>query len=311
MFSSKKISRLLLALSLLLSVYSLRGQKNTVVYATRDSIALKMDIYTPAEMHANNYCVIFVFGGGFFTGSRDANLYKDYFKSLTDSGYLVASIDYRLGLKNAKKPPSLFNRKPLILSINLAVEDLYTATDYLVDHADALKIDTGKFIVSGSSAGAITVLTADYRKRNGYDQKILPEAFQYAGVISFAGAIYSEHGHPEYAIHPAPMLLIHGNEDEVVPFKRVSLFGTGLYGSKSIIRDFKKIRAPYCLMVFDETGHAASTFPLQDNLPQIHAFLREYILRSRPLYIEASILNGERIDKKMDFNRAFKNKNER
>lgn len=304
------MKNIFLSISLLLTFFSLPcvAQKATVIYTTRDTQPLKMDIYQPDESHRNNYCVIFAFGGGFFTGSRDAKVYHEYFKSLADSGYLVASIDYRLGLKNGKKPPSLFNRKPLVNSIEMAVQDLFAATSYLVSHATELKIDTGKFIVSGSSAGAITALTADYRKRNGKDENMLPAPFQYAGVISFAGAIYSNHGRPKYAIHPAPMLLIHGNKDKVVPFKKISLFGTGMYGSSKIIKNFKKIHAPYCLMVFENTGHAAASFPLHDNLEQIHDFMRAYILQPRLLYIEARILNEEKKFKEIDFKKAFKNK---
>ncbi len=282
------------------------SQKQTVVFAQRDTQVLKMDIYPPAGVKKSNPCVIFVFGGGFLTGSRDEKTYSDYFKSLSDSGYLVASIDYRLGLKGATKPPTLFNRRPLIHSINIAVEDLFSATQYLLRHAVELQIDTSKIIVSGSSAGAITVLTADYRKRNDYDQKLLPSSFQYAGIISFAGAIYSNHGHPKYVVHPAPMLLFHGNNDKIVPFKKIALFGTGMYGSSAIIKRFKKIDAPYRLMVFDKTGHAAAVFPMHSYLTQIHAFLREYVFQKRPLFIEANILDEGRNDRKeINFKKAF------
>lgn len=296
---------------LLLGSPPLKAQQSTVVYITRDTLPLKMDIYLPAAHASNNSCVIFAFGGGFFTGTRDAKNYLDYFKSLTDSGYVVASIDYRLGLKNSRKPPSIFNKKPLINSIEMAVEDFYAATSYLLQHASEYHIDGSKFIASGSSAGAITALTADYQKRNSYGTKILPDSFQYAGVISFAGGIYSSHGHPKYAMHPAPMLLFHGKKDKVVPFKKKSLFGTGLYGSSVIIRHFKEINAPYCLLIFENTGHAAASFPMEENLPQIHAFLREYIRKSRPLFIEATILNNERTYKKLDFKKAFENKSNR
>ncbi len=282
------------------------SQKQTVVYAQRDTQELKMDIYPPAVIKEVNPCVIFVFGGGFLIGSRDDKIYSKYFKSLSDSGYFVASIDYRLGLKNAKKAPSLFNRKPLIHAIDIAVEDFYSATKYLLQHAGELNIDTSKIIASGSSAGAITVLTADYRKRNGYDDKTLPGSFQYAGVVSFAGAIYSNHGHPKYAVHPAPMLLFHGNNDKIVPFKKIALFGTGMYGSSVIIKRFKKMDAPYRLMVFDKTGHAAAAFPMQSYLAQIHAFLKEYISQKRPLFVETNILDEGRNDgKEINFKKAF------
>lgn len=298
----------MLTLSFFLCSLAAIAQKQTAIFAKRDTQELKMDIYQPEAISKINPCVIFVFGGGFLTGSRDSKIYLEYFKSLSDSGYLVAAIDYRLGLKGAKRPPSLFNRKPVIHAIDMAVEDLYAATAYLVQHAGELNIDTSKIIVSGSSAGAITALTADYRKRNGYDGTMLPESFQYAGVISFAGAIYSNHGHPKYAIHPAPMLLFHGSKDKIVPFKKIALFGTGMYGSSVIIKRFKKLDAPYWLMVFEKTGHAAAAFPMHSYLTQIHAFLREYVFQKQPLFIESTILDEGRVDKEINFKKAFQRK---
>lgn len=309
MKKTRKYGFLILISLLIVGRFQATAQKSTVVYAERDTQQLKMDIYEPAASFRNNACIIFAFGGGFLTGSRDAKAYTDYFKSLTDSGYIVASIDYRLGLKNSTKPPGIFNKKPLIQSIEMAVEDFYSATDYLIKHAAKYQIDTGKIIASGSSAGAITALTADYRKRNQVDKKILSDQFQYVGIISFAGAVYSNHGRPRYALKAAPMLLMHGDRDKIVPFKKKSFFGTGIFGPSVIIRDFKKNNSPYWFMVFENTGHAASSFPMKENLEQIHIFLREYILKSRPLYIESKILNKEKVFKEIDFKKAFENRN--
>ena len=169
---------------------------------------LKMDIYAPQNTNdlptgqsAYGPIVIFVFGGGFLAGSRNDAIYLPYYNFLTRQGYAVAAIDYRLGLKDSRKPPSLFNRKPLINAISFAVEDLYAATNYLLKHAKTLHIDTTRIMLSGSSAGAITALQADYEKRNNLNNaKVLPVAFQYAAIISFAGAIFSREGKPDYAV---------------------------------------------------------------------------------------------------------------
>jgi carboxylesterase type B len=39
-------------------------------------------------------------------------------------------------------------------AINMGAEDIYAATRYLIDHADALNIDSTKIVLAGSSAGA-------------------------------------------------------------------------------------------------------------------------------------------------------------
>lgn len=295
----------------LLFSHQANAQKSTLVYAIRDTQELKMDIYQPSDPQEKNPCIIFVFGGAFYTGSRDAVEYHDYFKSLADSGFMVASIDYRLGMKNATKPPSLFNRKTLVNAINMAVEDFYTATGFLLHHADSLHIDTTRILGSGSSSGAITVLTADFRKRNFRDKAILPPSFQYAGIISFAGAVYSNHGRPKYKEKPDPVLLFHGNKDDVVPFKKIALFGTGMYGSSMVIKEYRKKDEPYYFIVLDGIGHDAASFPMTEYLPEIHDFLREWILEKRPLSEETMIRDDARKNSSLNFNDVFPKKSKR
>lgn len=295
-------------LTILLTIsIELFAQKKTVAFAQRDTQTLKMDIYKPAHPKEKNPCVIFAFGGGFFTGSRDSKLHEAYFTSLVDSGFIVASIDYRLGLKDSRKPPSLFNRKPLMNAIEMAVEDLFEATKFLIDHAADYDIDTSMIIASGSSAGAITVLTADYRKRNHQRlSNILPKDFQYASVVAFAGAIYSKSARPKYEIAPAPMLLFHGNEDDVVPFNKKAMFGTGLYGSRNILLQFKKNNHPYTFYVMDRIGHDAAEFPMRDFLPEIHEFIRKFIFDKRPLYINILLRDENRKNSNMNFSEIYK-----
>ena len=288
---------------------SVSAQKTTVEFARIDTQVLKMDIYEPAIKADQNPCVLFVFGGAFYTGKRDAEFYQRYFKSLTDSGFVVVSIDYRLGLKDLSKPPSLFNRKPLVHAIEIAVEDLYSATAFLLKNAQEYHIDTSMIIVSGSSAGAISVLTADFQKRNFIKPSdILPAQFQYAGIITFAGAVYSTRGKPKYKVKPAPMLLFHGNKDDVVPFKKVALFGTGIYGSSVILKKFKRLHDPYWFYVMDGIGHDASIYPMNDFLPQIHDFIRKCIFVKRPLYKNILIKDDDRKNSSINFSKVFKRK---
>jgi len=73
-------------------------------------------------------------------------------------------------------------------AIDLAVNDLYEATAYLLSEAEELGIAPEHFIDSGSSAGAITSLQVDWCLKNSHElSQILPEHFRYAGVISYAG----------------------------------------------------------------------------------------------------------------------------
>ena len=273
------------------------AQKTTVEFARYpDGTALQMDIYQPlVKSDTPHVCVVFAFGGGFFTGRRDANSYLPFFQFLADKGYTVASIDCRLGLKGLKKAPSLFNRKPLINAIDLAVQDVFAATQYLLQHAGSLHIDTSKIVLSGSSAGAIAALQSEYQKRNNSKHaQLLPTGFQYAGVVSFAGAIYSTEGKPDYKIAPAPALFFHGNKDNIVPYKKIGLFGTGMYGSQSLANKRKKEGFPYALYTYEGIRHDVAAFPMRENQAEVHQFIQEYVVKKRPLFIDVNIRDANR-----------------
>jgi Esterase/lipase len=161
------------------SIHAQEIHKNNVtthIFSIKNNDTLKMDIYKPNKQGKSN-CVIFLFGGGFFTGKRNSDAYKKYFNSLTNNGYTVASIDYRLGLKEFAKQMSNKNvEKPkfnpikfvklLMSSVNIAVEDLYSATNYLIENSEEFNINKDTIILSGSSAGAITVLQGEYYRTN-------------------------------------------------------------------------------------------------------------------------------------------------
>ena len=143
----------------------------------------------------------------------------------------MATIDYRLGLKDVKKM-GIAQVDVLENAINMAVEDLCAATRYLVDNAEALGIDPRKLILCGSSAGAITVLQTEWAHSNGAAcTQALPSDFRYAGVVSFAGAVLSRSGAIRYGREPAPTLFLHGTADKIVEYKHIHLLRNHFDGS--------------------------------------------------------------------------------
>ena len=249
----------------------------TYEYVKRDS-SLYFDFYKSANS-AENYTVVFVFGGGFIGGNRDNEYYLPYYTKLVENNFNVVAIDYRLGLKGAKNI-SPINRKPLENAIAMAAEDLITATKYLIDHEKELQIDSRKIITSGSSAGAITVLQADYELCNRTKiGQILPDDFHYAGVMSFAGAIYSKNGKIKYRKQdPAPTMLLHGTADRLVTYKQIKLFNVGFIGSSKIAPRFEKYNYPYYIVRYGDLGHevAARMF---DDFDKSMWFIDNYIVR--------------------------------
>ena len=275
-------------------------QKQTFEFVQRDTQSLKMDVYKVNNIEKDSVsslsqpCLMFVFGGGFKDGTRDAKLYKDYFNYFANKGFTVVSIDYRLGMKG-EKAPSLFNYKPMENSIVLAVEDLYAATDYLLKNATQLNIDTTQIIISGSSAGAIAVLQADYEKRNSKPaSKILSKPFQYAGVIAFSGSIFSHEGTPSYTLTPAPTLLFHGSADKLVPYNNTRFFHIGMFGSNTLAKQFRKNGYPYLFYSMEGNGHEVSEYPMKDFLPEIDRFITDYVINKKQLLIDINYRNKDR-----------------
>lgn len=293
------IINLFIAWLLPLVLFGALPDKQTYSFANRNTQTLQMDVYKSGDIDIdsasiNQPCLLFVFGGGFKEGSRDADLYKDYFNYFANKGFTVVSIDYRLGMKG-EKAPSIFNYKPMENSIAIAVEDLYAATDYLLKNSNELKIDTTQIIISGSSAGAVTVLQADYEKRNNKPSaRILSKPFQFAGVIAFAGSIFSHEGTPSYLIAPAPTLFFHGSADKLVPYNNQRLFHIGMFGSNTLAKQFRKNGYPYLFYSMEENGHEVSEYPMTDFLPEIEQFIIDYVFNKKQLLININYRDKNR-----------------
>ena len=253
------------------------------LFAQRDS-SLSMDIYYPDEISEKNPVIIFMFGGGFVAGSKSGERNVAFCRTLTNHGYITAAIDYRLGLKGAGKV-GITHTKPLKEAIRMAVEDLYSATLFLLENAQELKIDPELIIICGSSAGAISVLQGDYELANRRDiASSMPANFRYAGVISLAGAIMSYDGKPKYRVHPpAPTMMLHGTDDKLVFYNKTQIFNFGVFGTNAITKQFEKYNYPYMTIRYRDMGHEIADVPMKANISEIVLFINEYVIEKRHL----------------------------
>ncbi len=253
--------RIITGIILFFSIFTLFAQeKETYLFATKDTAKLYMDVYVPAVQNEQHACLFFVFGGGFIGGKRDDEQVQTVWRHFTEKGYVVIAIDYRLGMRGHKNFSALASVKQFKKSIDMAAEDLISAMDYTLKHlleTKKYKIDPKHFILMGSSAGAIAALQADYSLCNGYlNYDILPNTFRPAGIISYSGAIFSTHGRPKYKKHsPAPTLFCHGTEDKLVIYTKTNVFNIGLFGSSSIVKEFKKKGYGYSIRRYQGLGH--------------------------------------------------------
>jgi hypothetical protein len=109
----------------------------------------------------------------------------------------------------------------------------------------------------------------------------LPAGFRYAGVISFAGAIFSTNK-IKWHSKPAPMLFFHGNADRNVPCGKLKFMKFGLYGPAFLTKYFDKNNVPYYFHSFDNAEHEISTLPMKEYLPEIELFLQHFIIKKTP-----------------------------
>jgi poly(3-hydroxybutyrate) depolymerase len=286
------MKKIILFLSILLAGITAFAQNmKTYQYAERDTLQLYLDFYTPKQVHDSTICVVYVFGGGFIGGHRDGEFEKGYFKQLVDEGFMVAAIDYRLGLKGAKNL-SITNSEPLENAINMATEDAILAIAYLLDHAAELKVNKDWIMMVGSSAGAITSLQVDYALCNNFlNSSILPADFRLAGVVSYAGAIFSHEGKVKYRNHePAPTMMYHGMADRLVPYKQISFFSIGFYGTDALVKQFEKYDYPYFARRFEGYGHSVAIGgPL--TVDDLLWFCRHYVYGKERLQVDGTYTN--------------------
>lgn len=285
------MNRFLVTLLLSFTVFNLFAQeKETYLYAQKDTSKLYLDVYIPQVQNEQQSCLIFVFGGGFVGGKRDDKQIEQIKKHFTDEGYVVIAIDYRLGMRGKKNISTLASVKQFEQAINMASEDLISAIDYILKKlldTKKYKINPQNILLMGSSAGAITVLQTDYTLCNGYlNSDLLPDNFQPAGVISYAGAIFSTHGKPKYKNRePAPTLLCHGTADKLVNYDKTQFFNLGLFGSNALAKVFQKNGYEYYIRRYPDLGHQIA-IRYNDEFDFIDRFIAELVFSEAKMQID-------------------------
>jgi acetyl esterase/lipase len=155
---------------------------NTIVYGNipyaKDTLSSHLlDVYLPANAKAALPLVIWIHGGAWLENDKYADMgyMKNTVKSFIDSGYALASINYRYST-TAKFPAQ-------IQDCNLAVE-------YLYQHAEKYKLNKDKFALIGFSAGghlaSLLGLSNNNIVKSFYTNGIKP-SFKIKTVLDFYG----------------------------------------------------------------------------------------------------------------------------
>lgn len=255
----------------------------TLTYAVKGKDTLELDLYLPEGWNQKKSPVlIFVHGGGFYTGTRKEENIHHFCDSLADNGIAAANISYRLYLKGQSfhcDQPS----PEKIKAFQVAVNDIRSATRFLIDQSNVYNLDAKKIALCGSSAGGEAVLHAAFWANDtmNLNRQELDTNFHYAALASFAGALVDT-----ALITPAnklPTLMYHGTCDPLVPYANAphhfcdpSTPGAlMLYGSKSIMERLDHLQGSYVLIATCGAGHGQASYPIQQDIPRVIGFFQD------------------------------------
>jgi len=232
----------------LLSICSGYGQNDTLVntvsghkqvikdipyFIGRDTLGKKqqltLDLYLPINVKGKQRFPLFVtfHGGSYLRG--DKSWQEEQCNIMTDSGFVVASVNYRLGWRLATGCMGKINS--LAQAQYRGVQDAQAALRFLAANAEKFHIDTSWIFIGGESAGAAIALNSAYcsdefmavnypqiRSKLGKlisRRKLSAPKYSIKGIYDKFGAICDSTLIKEKSAIPA--ISFHGGLDELVP----------------------------------------------------------------------------------------------
>lgn len=245
---------------------------------------LYMDIFQPeGDTLGQRPLMIICFGGGFVTGSKDHWSIRLLAEQLTLRGFVVATIDYRLGM-------NIFDADLSNRAVYRGIQDGRSAVRYF--RADAAgpnnyRIDPDQIFIGGHSAGAFIATHNAYLDKESerplstfswiQDSNPIPDQGcldcvgdnqSYSGhanaVFSFAGAL----GFADFieSANDPRMVMFHSEDDGTVPYTSGEPFGDLLwlvvgadlpdvYGSSEMADQADVVGLPYEFYSYTNRGH--------------------------------------------------------
>lgn len=239
-----------------------------------EMLDLKLDIYYPkTDIFKNRPLVMLIHGGAFYIGSKESAAEQALATSFAKRGYVVASIDYRLGFK--------LTPSDIELSAYRALQDAHAALRYLSHNAKGLGIDPNQVYVGGTSAGGVASLNVAFMDNDERPERIqqatkegrltkieesgnkYSEKFKIKAVVNLWGAVADLNIIDKD--ERISVLSIHGTADEIVPYETDYPFRNAMmlnrlmvdkmYGSKLIHDRLTILGHRNKLVTLDGLGH--------------------------------------------------------
>lgn len=145
---------------------------------------LLMDLYYPnlgIDASAKRPFVMLFHGGGFVSGDKQSGDIKDLCIHLARRGFVCASVNYRLGFD--------FTEYGQYKARYRAIQDGHAAMRYVVNKANAVRIDTNWIFVGGQSAGSLLALGMVYADQYELDSVSL--LYNATSVGTELGSLYT------------------------------------------------------------------------------------------------------------------------
>lgn len=258
------------------------------------SVTLQMNIYFPDNATSSKKypLVLMIHGGGFIQGDKDD--VKTHCGILADSGFVAASINYRLGWKNGTgncDGDTLSQR----MAIYRVIQDVNAALRFLISNAAGYAIDTDHIFVGGPSAGAVSSLMTTYID-NTIAQQIAPVEYNVLGPVNTSGNSFTGTFTIKGIVHlwgslpdsnlinsysAVPMISFHGTSDKVVPCDIGYMQDCSNYpvqfGSACLTRQLHTAAEPYALYLKTGGGHGPDLYSPSYTMSRAASFFKSII----------------------------------
>jgi predicted peptidase len=244
---------------------------------------LMLDFYQPKnDPLKKRPLLICIHGGGFVNGDKATGFQVGVYRSLTKKGFVVSSINYRLGVAQPRTDTTYFE------AMIRAVHDAKAAVRFFRKNAELYGIDTTKIYIIGGSAGSMTALNVAY-----LDEKELPQylngkkmgtlegnsgnsgySSKVHGIINCWGAMIDVNWLNNEDI---PIYSIHGTGDKTVPYDDSYDYHGFKFGSKIIHEKAISLNISSGLRLFENAGHNIGKENVKIALSDISAWMFERV----------------------------------
>ncbi len=207
-----------------------------IVYGSANNTALKLDVWYPNESKTPTPTLVYIHGGGWIFGTKESQVLQ--FLPFLEKGWRVVNVEYRMA-GNSLAPA--------------AIEDARCALRWVFRNAKQYNFDTTKIVLSGHSAGGhLSLMMGMLPDGTGLDNNCYgDEKLNVAAIINWYGIsdvndliqgvnlknyavmwMGSQKNAAEIAKRVSPLtyvraglppvLTIHGDKDDVVPYSQAT-----------------------------------------------------------------------------------------